>query len=270
LEILLYFVVASVAGYLSDLECKRRYQLQEAFDKQRLLTKQLVRSGRLAALGEVVAGIAHEIKNPLHSLIGTAEIVDQVVPLETEEHRMWEIHKQEIQRLDRVANQFLSFARPDSSKAVPVDLGEVACRLVDLVGAEAKQKNIGIKTSLPETEIQVIGDLDQLAQVGLNIAVNAIKAIGEKGGNMHISVGNKRHHGRDMAFLCVENDGPGIDADELELLFDPFHSNNGGTGLGLSISARIAEQYNGYIEADEGGLGVAFSVYLPTLKTLNG
>ena len=268
LEILLYFVVASVAGYLSDLECKRRYQLQEAFDKQQLLTKQLVRSGRLAALGEVVAGIAHEIKNPLHSLMGTAEIVDPVVPLETEEHRMWEIHKKEIRRLDKVANQFLSFARPAPSKAAPVDLGEVAGRLVDLVGAEARQKNIDIKTSLPETAIQVIGDLDQLAQVGLNIAVNAIKAIGENGGNMHVSVGTQQRHGRDMAFLRIENDGPGIDPDELELLFDPFHSNDGGTGLGLSISARIAEQYDGYIEVDDGGLGVAFTLYLPHVNTV--
>jgi signal transduction histidine kinase len=264
LEILLYFIVASVAGYLSDLECRRRYQLEIALEKHRLLTKQLVRAGRLAALGEVVAGIAHEIKNPLHSLSGTAEIVDAVVPKETEIGRMWEIHKEELNRLSKVSEQFLSFARPSQVENTLVDLSEVAHRLIDLVGADARQKNIDIESTLPEKVALVTGDLDQLAQVALNIAVNGIKAIGEKDGKLNIVVGIKDHNGKKMSFLRIENNGPKINTKELEHLFDPFHSSTGGSGLGLSISARIADQHDGYIEVGEGELGVAFTLYLPS------
>ncbi len=90
--------------------------------EQKRLTGQLVRAGRLSALGEVVAGIAHEIKNPLHSLSGTAEIVDPLIPEDAEERRIWEIHREELKRLGRVADQFLSFARRSPIEAIPVDL----------------------------------------------------------------------------------------------------------------------------------------------------
>jgi signal transduction histidine kinase len=266
LEIILYFVVACVSGYLSDLEHRRRMQLQAAMDEQKSLTKQLVRAGRLAALGEVVAGIAHEIKNPLHSLAGTAEIVDPVISSESEVRRMWEIHKSEIERLKRTADRFLTFARPEPVKAVALDLREVASRLVDLVGAEARQKHIDIEERLPDQSVIVHGDVDQLAQVGLNVAINAIKAIGDSGGKICISVGTEHNRQARMTFLRIENDGPPIAKEEREHLFDPFHSGNNGTGLGLSISARIAEQHGGFMEVENEGLGVCFTLFLPGRK----
>ncbi len=191
LEIVLYFIVAAVAGYLSDSERKRRAQLQRSLDDQRKLTGQLARAGRLSALGEVVAGIAHEIKNPLHSLAATAEIVDPLIPENAEERRMWEIHRDEIDRLKRVSEQFLSFARPTPTEAVPLDLRDVAERIIELVGAQARQSSVEISKTLPGTKVMVCGDLDQLAQVGLNIAVNAIRALGHGGSRMLIQVGKQ-------------------------------------------------------------------------------
>ncbi len=266
LEIVLYFVVGGVAGYLADLEVRRRAQLTEAVAEQQRLTKQLVRAGRLSALGEVVAGMAHEIKNPLHALAGTAEVVDPLIPAEAEERRLWELHMAEIERLRRVADRFLSFSSPASLAAGPVDLRDVAERLVALVGADARQKNVTVDTDLPDSAVMVDGDRDQLAQVGMNIVLNGIKALGEGGGRIRISVAEGEHQGRARQVLRIENDGPPIPDELLEHIFDPFHSGDEtGTGLGLSISSRIVHQHDGYIDVSNTGLGVTFAVALPPL-----
>jgi signal transduction histidine kinase len=262
LEIVLYFIVAAIAGTLSDKEQKRRLELQNALEEQRRLSDQLVRAGRLSALGEVVAGIAHEIKNPLHAMAGTTEIVDPLIPKDADERPMWEIHKQEIQRLGRVATRFLSFARPTPIEPVSIDLRNVAKRLVDLVGAEARQKNIQIQTDI-DRETMVRGDLDQLAQVGLNIALNGIRAMESAGDRMAVSVGLGYYRDQSMAFLRIENNGQQLDEKDFENLFNPFYSRHDSTGLGLAISTRIAEQHRGYIEAENAGLGVSFTLYLP-------
>lgn len=266
LEIVLYFVVAGVAGYLSDLEFRRRIQLLRAVEEQKSLTTQLARAGRLAALGEVVAGIAHEIKNPLHALAGTAEIVDPEIAEDNEVRPMWNIHKSEIERLKRTADTFLSFARPKPIASEPLNLSEVGARLSELVAAETRQKGIELQLNLPEFPVTVNGDVDQLAQVGLNVAVNAIKAVGEDGGTIRVSVGKEDIHQHEMAFIKIENDGPSIAPEDREHLFDPFHSGDNGTGLGLSISARIVQQHDGFFDVSDGDLGVAFTVYLPLVS----
>ena len=115
LEIVVYNLAGAVAGYFATAERKRRAELRVALEEQQRLQRQLVRAGRLSALGEVVAGIAHEIRNPLHALRGTAEIVDPLIAKGREERRMWEIHVAELERLDRVATRFLSFASPSRS-----------------------------------------------------------------------------------------------------------------------------------------------------------
>ena len=262
MEILLYFIVATVAGYLSDKERNRRSQLEEALDEQRRLTGQLVRAGRLSALGEVVAGIAHEVKNPLHSLAGTAEIVDPLIPKNAEEHRMWEIHKREIGRLQKVSERFLSFAKPAPIEAIVLDLVDVAGRVVELAGAQARQKGITLEKSISAEPVMVTGDLDALAQIGLNIALNAIKAIGDDGGTILLSVSTRDVDGESRALMCIENSGPPVPEEQLERLFDPFYSGEDSTGLGLSISSRIAEQHGGFIEAKNTGMGVRFTLYL--------
>ncbi len=267
LEVVLYNLVAVVAGYLADSEWKRRAELEDALAEQRRLQRQLVRAGRLGALGEVVAGIAHEIKNPLHSLRGTAEIVDPLIAADAEERRLWEIHVSELERLERVAERFLSFASPHPIEMGPLDLREVARRLVELIGADARKKDIRIEEAIPEQPVMVEGDRDQLAQVALNIALNGMHAIGDSSGTLRVSiVPTLEHDGRSMHALSIENDGPPIPEDELEHLFDPFHgSDDHGSGLGLSISERIVEQHDGTIDAENIDKGVRFRVLLPAL-----
>jgi signal transduction histidine kinase len=267
LEIVIYFLVATVAGYLADKARRRREQLGSALEAQTRLTKQLARAERLSSLGEVVAGMAHEVKNPLHSLKGTAEIVDPLIPEEREERRMWEIHRQELDRLARTAERFLSFARPSTGEREKISLRSVAERLVEIVSAEARQRGVELRFEPAGEDLWVRADRDQLAQVGLNIALNAFTAMGERGGALRVSAARRHDEAGEWGCLRIENSGPRIDEDELERIFDPFHGgDHGGSGLGLSISARIVEWHEGFIEVENGGLGVVFHVCLPLEK----
>jgi signal transduction histidine kinase len=274
LEVLLYNALGLVAGVLADRDRAQRRELQAALDEQRRLQKNLVRAGRLSALGEVVAGIAHEIKNPIHSLKGTAEIVDTAVPKDSEERRMWELHLSELDRLGRVAERFLSFSNPHEPELVVLDLRQVAQRLAELIGADARKRGVKLELCLGPDPVLVRGDRDQLAQVALNIALNAMRAIGDQGGVLRVTVdaaGAGAAGESSMAVLRLENDGPPIPEHEIEHLFDPFHSGSpDGTGLGLSISERILEQHGGYIEAHNRGLGVEFCVHVPAVHPGHG
>jgi signal transduction histidine kinase len=269
LEVVLYLVVGGVAGRLTDLERRRRTALEAALDAQRRLQHQLVRAGRLGALGEVVAGIAHEIKNPLHALKGTAEIVDPLIPTGVDERRIWELHRSELERLSAVAERFLSFARPSPpSMAALLDLREVARRTAELAAAQARQQGTSVALELAEAPVWVRGDRDQLAQIGLNIVLNALRALQGRPGHLLLAVERSGDSAAPRAALRIENDGPLLDPAEIDHLFDPFHGGDEqGTGLGLSISARLAEQHGGFIEAANAGLGVRFSLYLPHAPT---
>ncbi len=269
LEIVLYNGVGAAAGTLAELERRRRVELVRALDEQQALVGQLVRAGRLSALGQVVAGITHEIKNPLHALAGTAELIDPLIPEEAEERGMWEIHVREIRRLQRIAERFLSFARPGPSELRELDLRDVAGRLRELIDADARGKGIRVEVDLPGEPVPVLGDRDQLASVALNIAVNAFEALAEGGGVLRIAVASAgaEEGGRAMAVLRLENDGPPLAEGERARLFDPFVSGRAqGTGLGLAIAARIADQHRGEISAENGGLGVIFSFRVPLLR----
>ena len=263
LELVLYNAVGAVTGYLVGAERRRAAELASALDEQRRLQRQLVRAGRLGALGELVAGISHEIKTPLHALRGTAEIVDPLIPATAPERRMWDIHVSELRRLADIAERIRSFASPHAVLD-DLDLNQVASRLAALVGVQARRARVAVELVPAAEPVMVRGDRDQLAQVGLNIASNALRAIGDAGGTIRITVIPAAElDGETLRALRIENDGPPIPEADIEHLFDPFvGSDPEGTGLGLSICARIAELHGGFIEATNAGLGVSFTLYL--------
>ena len=287
LEMVLYFVVGGTAGHLADKAKRRREALAESLRRRRQLTRQLTRAERLSALGEVVAGISHEIKNPLHSLKGTAEIVDPVIPEDVEERRLWEIHRKELGRLEKTADRFLSFARPSPAEMTRFDLRDVRTHLLDLVGAEARQRGIELKAPEAETPLMVNGDRDDFTQFLLNIALNAFHALSEskdhppraKPPKVVVALEETPGEEGPLASVRIENNGPPIPDEDLERIFDPFHTtrgapetggeltsqhtDSGGTGLGLSISAKLAEQNRGFIKAKNLPTGVAFTLSVP-------
>jgi signal transduction histidine kinase len=276
LEILLYNLVAVVAGLLVDRERREREkqerlakELSSALDEQRRIESQLIRAGRLGALGELTAGIAHEIKNPLHALKGTAEIFKDVIPPETPERRMLDLHIGEIDRLAQTAERFLDFARPAPADRRPVDLREIVGRVASLVETQARREGVRttVRTYEGEAAPKVLGDADQLVQLLLNIAINGVQAMSPQGGGeLSFSLGREKRGGKAACVVLVSNTGPPIPVGQLERVFDPFFTTkDGGTGLGLSIGSRIADQHDGILSVRNlpEGKGVEFSLSIP-------
>jgi signal transduction histidine kinase len=275
LEILLYNIVAVVAGLLVDRERREREKqerlarkLSDALEEQRRIESQLIRAGRLGALGELTAGIAHEIKNPLHTMKGTAEILRDAIPSDAPERRMLDIHMEEIDRLAQTAERFLTFARPAPSDRRPIDLREVVQRVASLVETQARREGVTTEVSRYDggEEPVVMGDADQLTQLLLNIAINGVQAMaGRGGGTLSFSVFPERHGGKGYFCVGLRNDGPPIPEDHRERIFDPFYTTkDGGTGLGLSICSRIADQHDGLLSVRNlpEGKGVEFALAL--------
>ena len=282
LEILLYNIVAVVAGLLVDRERREREQqerlatrLGDALAEQRRIEAQLIRAGKLGALGEMTAGIAHEIKNPLHALKGTAEILRDAVPEGVPERRMLELHIAEIDRLDQTADRFLSFARPIPASLRPVAPGSLIDRVVSLVSTQARQEGVETVAATRGTVDfpKVTGDPDLLVQLLLNIALNGVQAMAPGGGGtLNFSLGTERQGGKEYVRVRVANTGPPIPEENLERIFDPFHTTkDGGTGLGLSICSRIADAHGGTLSVRNlpGGGGVEFSLALPAAEGID-
>jgi len=272
LEIALYNIVALITGYLVHREREERYRqeriaarLEESLEEKKLLEEQLIRTGKLKALGELTAGIAHEIKNPLASVKGAAEAIADEIPADSPRRKLVEIQKKELERLSETLERFLSFARPGEFMTARVDLGELAGRTLKLLEPQAGKKGIEIDSACPERPVRIDGDKDQLTQVLLNLLINAMAAVGREG-RIGLEVGTGFVGHTEFALLKVVDTGPGIPDDIRDRIFDPFFSTKeDGTGLGLSISANIIERHGGFIRpgANPHGAGAAFTIFLP-------
>ncbi len=275
LEVVLYLVVGLVGGLLADRERTERYrqqelahQLQRTLDDLKETEQQLVRSGRLGALGELTVGLAHEIKNPLHAMRGTAEIFGKAIDEERPERRMVDLHLQEIDRLTGVLERFLAFARPQVTRRDRVDLVEIVQRVQELTAAQASKAEVAFEVASHEGPAPVHGDPEQLVQVLLSIVINGLDALRGQGDRwLKIGLGTARHGSRRYQVIEVSNAGPPIPSDLLERIFDPFvTTKDEGTGLGLSIAARIVDDHEGHIEAGNLDDGVMFRIRLPATE----
>jgi signal transduction histidine kinase len=276
LEVFLYNGIAVTAGLLVDRERREREKqralagkLSEALEEQRRVETQLIRAGRLGALGELTAGIAHEIRNPLHAMKGSAEILRDVVPEGVPERRMLDLHMVEIDRLVQAADRFLAFARPAPSVRAPLDLREPLGRVVSLLSVQGAKEGVEVAeepwggAAPPVVE----GDGHQLAQLFLNLGINALQAMKGAGpGRLSYAVREERQGGKAYFVAVVSNTGPPIPEERLERIFDPFFTTrDDGTGLGLSICSRIADGHDGVLSVRNlpGGAGVEFTLALP-------
>ncbi|NWG14435.1 MAG: PAS domain S-box protein [Acidobacteria bacterium] len=218
---------------------------------------------RMAAIGHMAAGIAHEIRNPLTSMRGSAEILRSHASTSESDKRLLDILMRESDRLNRFVEDFLSFARPRDSARELVDLKSLLQDSVALLENSPEvraQHSVVLKTS--PGEIRVLANAGQLRQVFWNLARNALHAM-PGGGSLTVVAGPDRDEGAVVEF---EDEGIGMTAEEKERLFQPFQSGFArGTGLGLSIVYQIVRDHGGRIEVEsEKGKGTRVLLYLPS------
>lgn len=225
----------------------------------RSLRREVARSQRLASLGSLAAGVAHEIRNPLSSIKGFAVYFRERQEKE-EEQRIAEIMIQEVDRLNRVVSQLVELARPVSVSIKPVSLCTVIENSLKLLERDAADKKIEIKTIFTPEELKIGIDGDRINQVLLNLYLNAIESM-EKGGRLTVEL-SKDEKG---AIIKVSDTGSGIGEKDLPHVFDPyFTTKTTGTGLGLAIVHNIIEAHDGKITVESSpGEGTTFTLFLP-------
>ncbi len=222
---------------------------------------------RLAALGQMAAGLAHEIRNPLGAIKGAVQVVEPNLqgadPITRE---FLGVIVEEVERLNRVVTQFLTYSRPFSGEMAVVQLADVVAATLRLLPEDGRAR---VTVTVPPHLPTVRGDAEALRQVLLNLLRNAFDAIAEKGGagRVFLTLALRRHGlgSGDAVTMMVRDNGPGFAPGAIGNLFVPFHTTKAaGTGLGLPISQRIVENHRGLIEvtAPEGG-GAQFTVVLP-------
>jgi len=226
------------------------------------LTDQLIRADRLAAMGELTAGVAHEVRNPLGVIRASVQLLEDAHCDATRIHDAAEVIKQEIDRLDKVIKALLDFGRPSTPTLVNTDLNTVLDDVVLFTNRFAKQANVRIRLeNNPELPL-VSGDPDQLKQVFLNLVTNAVQAMEESGGDIDI----RANGDGDYVQVSVSDTGPGISPEDLPKVFDPFFTKRAaGTGLGLTIVHRIIDEHDGHIGVESSEKGTNFTVTLPAI-----
>jgi len=278
-EIILYLAAGTVTGFIAGRESqlRRRYKelsekLEKSYDKlhretQLLLEveEQLSAAQKLSALGQLSASLAHEIKNPLSSIKGTAEILLDEFPVGHPKREFVEILLKETTRLNNTVEEVLQFSRrgrPGRKKDDAPDepISKVIEQVKNLLNSQLRKKSISLSLLGWEAGNDFLVAGEKLSQVFLNILLNAIDATPPKS---EITIETKKVN--DGLAVSIRDNGPGIPAELQDKIFAPFYSTkDGGTGLGLSISKKIVESYGGTLTlSDSESGGADFTVFLP-------
>ncbi len=265
-EIVMFFAVGLVTGVLSDRERRRRAELQATAEKLSQVYQdlqdtfeQVKRADRLSAVGQLAAGLAHEIRNPLASIDGAAEILDAAGDQPELRKETVGIIRKECSRLDRLLASVLDFARPRRPERREVDLSKVMDSVIELVSHSAG-KNIRFHKESAPGESKLAGDEEQLAQVILNLTLNAAQAMPD-GGDVWLAA--KREAGGIL--VQIRDQGSGIPPENMDRIFDPFFTTKDtGTGLGLSVVHQIVTQHGGTVTVTPNhDKGATFSLFFP-------
>jgi len=252
-EVVFYFAVAVLAGTLIEREQATRRRQQQA-------ELQLERSQRLSLLGRIAAGVAHEIKNPLASIKGAADILVDPGTSPSEREEFQRILRGEVKRIDSIVGEFLDFARPKELELRLIDLSELVGSTLRQVEAHAADEGLKLRKEITR-DIYVNGDAEKLRQVVLNLVLNAIQA-SSKGQEIRVALGLGD---RGRVVLRIADSGPGIPEAALDRVFEPFFTTkSSGTGLGLAIAKDIVERHSGEIRIESAaGRGTTAIVELP-------
>jgi signal transduction histidine kinase len=233
--------------------------------------RRLQERDRLAALGQMAAGLAHEIKNPLGAIKGAAQLLGEPGGESQPDPATREfvgIILEEVDRLDRVVRSVLDYGRPSKGNPGPVDVNAAVRRTLRVLGSSRDQAVkfvVQADDELPPVRI----DEEQLRQVLINLVKNAEEAMGGRGDVTLTTRTRPGASGARYVEIAVQDSGPGISPDRLEHLFVPFFTTKPrGTGLGLAISQRLVQSMGGRIEvASQPGVGSVFTILLPVLES---
>lgn len=241
-------------------------ELRARMEAQRSAENRLIQAAKLAAVGEMAAGIAHELNNPLTSVTGFAELALEGMPEGSETHTDLEMVLREALRARDVVRRLLDFARQSESTRARASLNNVIEDVValsrHLIHTSAVELSLDLEEELPWTSV----DVNQMKQVLLNLVHNALQAMPD-GGEMEIKTKTASRHHRDWVVVSVRDTGVGIPQLEQARIFEPFYTtkgNQGGTGLGLSVTYGIVTDHGGQIDVEsQPGAGSKFTVWLP-------
>ena len=230
-------------------------------DEERLRERQLVRAEQMAAIGQVAAGVAHELRNPLTSIKGLVQVNLREAEARGLPAEDLKVIEHEVRRMERTLQTFLDFARPPRPDRRRLDLADVVDRVFALVGGRARKQQVSLRFARPDGPVRVDGDQDQLQQLVLNLVLNALDAMPD-GGAVEVELRPPRDG---HAELVVRDTGPGVAADILPKVFETFvSSKETGIGLGLPVSKRIAEDHGGGLTAyNLPAGGACFALRLP-------
>jgi two-component system sensor histidine kinase PilS (NtrC family) len=222
---------------------------------------------RLAAVGEMAAGIAHEIRNPLASMSGSMQVLRQELSLNEEQAQLMDIVLRESERLNDTIRSFLAYARPQSREASRHDIRGVLNDTATLLRNNVElREDHDVVVDVPDEPVWYFADENQIRQIVWNLATNGLRAM-PSGGRLRLSVAPESRPGASEpgAVVRVEDQGVGIPPGELDRIFQPFRGGfRGGTGLGLAIVHRIVTDYGGVIDVrSQPGVGTTVDVHLP-------
>ncbi len=247
------------------------FQNAVLYREQRQRLDRLHRAERLAAVGQLAAGVAHEVRNPLTAIRSTMQYIDQGFAEEDPKHELVGELIDEVDRINSTISSLLSLSRAGDLQVAEIDPAELLEQTVQLVEIQARKQNVEIERRYSEQRFRVMGDRGQLKQVFLNLILNAIQAMPDGGritattGGWHPSPSPQARH---WIHLQIADTGPGIPREQLRTVFDPFFTTKrDGTGLGLAICHRIVEQHEGEIELlSTKGEGTTASIRLPLVN----
>jgi len=241
-------------------------ELQTRIEAQLDAERKLIQAEKLAAVGEMAAGIAHELNNPLTTVTGFTELVLEDLPEGAQSRSDLDLVLQEARRARDVVRRLLDFSRRSESERTRIDLNELLDDVLSLTKHLMHTSGVQMDVSLGKNLPWVSVDRNQIKQVFLNLFHNALQAM-PTGGNLTVRTGTRQRHGRKWVVASITDTGGGISPEHRERIFEPFfttRSGQGGTGLGLSVTYGIISDHGGEIDVDSKiGKGTTFTVWLP-------
>ena len=244
---------------IKELEKKRREMQQ----------KELERAQHLASIGEMAATLAHEIKNPIAGIASALNVLFDQSHLNDETREVYQFIQADLNRVNRIVEDLLQYARPKPMDVDIISLKEVLAEVTRRLEAVAHQHEVTLRIRIENHVPAIKADRQQMHQLFYNVILNAIQASPP---HTQVNVNVSYDELNDIVIIKIIDQGIGIPAEKLEKIFKPFYSTKErGTGLGLSICARIIENHNGKIHVDsEPGRGTCFTMMLPRDYTQNG